>query len=77
MDENENLENEKTPAEIMKEMQEEHKKQIDALRKEFEAEKTAHAKDVKELLLNNKQTTGNAQSPVEDIRERMRKKYYR
>lgn len=67
---------EKTPAELMREMQEAHNKAIEDLRKELAAEKAAHAKDVKELLLNGK-TNGSATTTAEEIAAKMRKKYYK
>ena len=68
---------EKTPAEIMKEMQEAHAAQIAELKKQLDEEKSAHAKDVKDLLLNGKKSGGSAVDRVEEIRQRMRKKYYK
>jgi hypothetical protein len=49
---------------------------MDELKKQLEAEKASHAKDVKELLLNGKKC-GQSQDCAEAIREKMRKKYYR
>ena len=74
---NEEQEQVKTPAELMKEMQEAHAAQIAELKKQLDEEKSAHAKDVKDLLLNGKKSGGSAVDRVEAIRERMRKKYYK
>ena len=68
---------EKTPAEIMKEMQAAHAAEIETLKKQLADEKTAHAADVKELLLNGKKSNGNATDPAQAIADKMRKKYYR
>lgn len=70
-------EEEKTPSEIMKEMQAAHAAEMEALKKQLAEEKAAHAKDVKELLLNGKKSNGNATDPAQIIAEKMRKKYYR
>ena len=67
----------KTPAELMKEMQEAHAAALAKLQKELEDEKSAHAKDVKDLLLNGKKSGNGAVDRVEEIRQKMRKKYYR
>lgn len=67
----------KTPAELMKEMQEAHAAAIAELQKKLDEEKSAHAKDVKELLLNGKKGGNGAVDRVEEIRQKMRKKYYK
>lgn len=67
----------KTPAEIMKEMQEAHAAELAKLKKELDDEKSAHAKDVKDLLLNGKKSGDGAIDRVEEIRQKMRKKYYK
>jgi hypothetical protein len=67
----------KTPAELMKEMQEAHAAALAKLQKELEDEKSAHAKDVKDLLLNGKKSGNGAVDRVEEIRQKMRKKYYK
>ena len=67
----------KTPAELMKEMQEAHAAELAKLKKELEDEKSAHAKDVKDLLLNGKKSGDGAVDRVEEIRQKMRKKYYK
>lgn len=65
---------EKTPAEIMKEMQEAHEKELEKLRAELEKEKAAHAKDVKEILLNGKKAAEDEEAQAERY-EQIRKKY--
>lgn len=67
----------KTPAELMKEMQEAHAAAMAELQKKLDEEKSAHAKDVKELLLNGKKSGNGAVDRVEEIRQKMRKKYYK
>ena len=67
----------KTPAELMKEMQEAHAAEIAKLKRELDDEKSAHAKDVKDLLLNGKKSGDGAVDRVEEIRQKMRKKYYK
>jgi hypothetical protein len=66
----------KTTADVLKEMQEAHAAELAKLRAELENEKTAHAADVKELLLNGKKATnGDDKTAAERIAERFRKKY--
>ena len=66
-----------TPADLMKETQEAHAAALAKLQKELEDEKSAHAKDVKDLLLNGKKSGNGAVDRVEEIRKKMRKKYYK
>ena len=78
-DENKEQQAEKTPAEIMKELQEAHAAEMATLRKQLEEEKAAHARDVKELLLSGKRSgaSENEGDPAKIIAEKMRKKYYK